>query len=158
MTTIFLDFETYFDPKFSLTKMTTMEYVRDPRFKVWGMGYRFINENETTWLGEDEVEDFIQSVDWDDTAVVAHNAMFDAYILTQYYNVTPQYYYDTAAMARGRWPGQSARLADVAERLFPDDPDMRKGEELVNAKCTTSVGVSDCENRIYVLDRQANIE
>ena len=37
-------------------------------------------------------------------------------------------------MARGRWPGESARLADVAERLFPDNPEMRKGEELVNAK------------------------
>ena len=89
MMTIFLDFETYFDTKFSLTKMTTMEYIRDPRFKVWGMGYRFIDETETTWLGEDEVADFIQSVDWDETAVVAHNAMFDAYILTQYYNVDP---------------------------------------------------------------------
>ena len=134
MTTIFLDFETYFDTKFSLTKMTTMEYVRDPRFKVWGMGYRFIDDTETTWLSEDEVEDFIRIVPWEDTAVIAHNAMFDAYILTQYYNVQPRYYYDTAAMARGRWPGQSARLADVAERLFPDNPDMRKGEELINAK------------------------
>ena len=60
--------------------------------------------------------------------------MFDAYILTQYYGVTPAYYYDTAAMARGVWPGQSARLADVAQRVFPDDTSMRKGDELINAK------------------------
>lgn len=134
MTQLFIDFETYFDPKFSLTKMTTMEYVRDPRFKVWGVGARFVNEDETTWYGEDEVQDFIDSVDWADTSIVAHNAMFDAYILTQYYKVTPQLYFDTAAMSRGLYPGESARLADVAERLFPDNEDMRKGEELVNAK------------------------
>ena len=134
MTQLFIDFETYFDPKFSLTKMTTMEYVRDPRFKVWGVGARFVHEDETTWYGEDEVQDFIDSVDWADTSIVAHNAMFDAYILTQYYKVTPQLYFDTAAMSRGLYPGESARLADVAERLFPDNEDMRKGEELVNAK------------------------
>lgn len=131
---LFLDFETYYDTKFSLTKMTTMEYVRDPRFKVWGVGARFSEEDETTWYGEDEVEDFIESVDWSDTIVICHNALFDAYILTQYYGVRPAGYGDTAAMARGCWPGESAKLADVAERVFPDDQNMRKGDELINAK------------------------
>jgi len=129
-----IDFETYFDTKLSLTKMTTMEYVRHPDFKVWGVGVRYAEDDTATWYGEDEVEDYIQSIPWRSVSMIAHNAMFDAYILTQYYGVTPAYYYDTAAMARGLWPGQSARLADVAERVFPDNPDMRKGDELINAK------------------------
>ena len=129
-----IDFETYFDTKLSLTKMTTMEYVRHPDFKVWGVGVRYAEDDTATWYGEDEVEDYIQSIPWGSVSMIAHNAMFDAYILTQYYGVTPAYYYDTAAMARGLWPGQSARLADVAERVFPDNPDMRKGDELINAK------------------------
>ena len=129
-----IDFETYFDTKLSLTKMTTMEYVRHPDFKVWGVGVRYTEDDTATWYGEDEVEGYIQSIPWGSVSMIAHNAMFDAYILTQYYGVTPAYYYDTAAMARGLWPGQSARLADVAERVFPDNPDMRKGDELINAK------------------------
>ena len=37
-------------------------------------------------------------------------------------------------MSRGRYPGQSARLAALAERLWPTSETMRKGEELVTAK------------------------
>ena len=48
-----LDFETYFDPKVSLTKMTTMEYVKHPMFKVWGVGIK-IDTGPTEWFGEDE--------------------------------------------------------------------------------------------------------
>lgn len=133
MDILVLDFETYYDRKFSLTKLTTMEYVADPRFKVWGLGYRWLNEEESTWLGEDEVQDFIDEVDWSKTHIVCHNALFDGYVLTQHYNVTPSYYYDTAAMARGDSPGLSASLAAVCERLWPLDESMRKGDELVSA-------------------------
>ena len=33
-----LDFETYFDRDYSLKKMTTEAYIRDPRFEVQGLG------------------------------------------------------------------------------------------------------------------------
>ena len=32
-----LDFETYYDKDLNLSKMTTMDYVRHEKFKVWGM-------------------------------------------------------------------------------------------------------------------------
>ena len=83
MTLLSIDFETYFDTKLSLTKMTTMEYVRHPDFKVWGVGIRHVGDNTATWYGEDEAEDYIHSIPWEDTKIIAHNAMFDAYILTQ---------------------------------------------------------------------------
>lgn len=133
MDIVTLDFETYYDSKFSLTKMTTMEYVKDERFKVWGVGIK-INDGTTEWYGEDEVEVAISEIDWRQVAVVCHNTPFDGYILTQYYKVTPKYYIDTAAMSRGLFPGQSARLKDVAIRCFPDDETMRKGDELADAK------------------------
>lgn len=133
MQTITLDFETYYSVQLSLTKLTTMDYVRHPDFKVWGVGIK-IEDEETEWYGESEVEDIINSIDWDNTKVLCHNTPFDAFILTQYYHVTPKYYLDTAAMARGTWPGQSAKLADVAVRCFPNDESMRKGDELIMAK------------------------
>ena len=133
MQLVTLDFETYYDPKFSLTKMTTMEYVRDERFKVWGVGIKIDNE-DTEWYGEDEAEDAIRDIDWEDTALLCQNTPFDGYILAEHYGIWPAYYLDTAAMARGLYPGQSSSLKDLAERTFPNDPSKRKGEELAQAK------------------------
>jgi DNA polymerase len=130
---ITLDFETYFDTKVSLTKLTTMDYVRHEKFKVWGVGIK-INDGPTEWYGEDEAELAIQDINWPEATLICHNTPFDGYILTQYYKYKPAYYIDTAAMNRGLFPGQSARLKDCAVRAFPNDDTMRKGEELADAK------------------------
>jgi DNA polymerase bacteriophage-type len=128
-----LDFETYYDKNLTLSKMTTMDYVRHEKFKVWGVGIK-INQDATEWYGEEECEDALRALDWDDATLICHNTPFDGYILTRYYGLTPKYYVDTAAMSRGLFPGQSARLKDCAIRAFPDDEHMRKGEELADAK------------------------
>jgi DNA polymerase len=133
MQLVTLDFETYYDPKFSLKKMTTMDYVRDERFKVWGVGIK-IGDEDTEWYSEDEAEDAIRDIDWKDTALLCQNTPFDGYVLAEHYGIWPAYYLDTAAMARGLYPGQSSSLKDLAERTFPNDPNMRKGEELAQAK------------------------
>ncbi len=133
MNLITLDFETYYDTTLSLGKMSTVQYVQHDDFKVWGVGVKY-NDEPTTWISEAECKDFLQEIDWEDAQLVCHNTLFDAYILTQVFGVYAKYYYDTAAMSRGLFPNESARLKDVSIRLFPRDPSMRKGEELVNAK------------------------
>lgn len=43
---IALDFETAWDRKeYTLSKMTTEEYVRDPRFKAWGLCWKEVGED-----------------------------------------------------------------------------------------------------------------
>ena len=133
MNLITLDFETYYDVRLSLSKMSTVQYVQDGEFKVWGVGVKF-NDEDTVWIPEDEVKEFLEQIDWDNAALVCHNTLFDAYILTQVFGVYAKYYYDTAAMSRGLFPNESAALKNVCTRLYPDNPSMRKGEELVNAK------------------------
>ena len=133
MNLITLDFETYYDTTLSLGKMSTVQYVQHQDFKVWGVGVKY-NDEPTVWISEAECKDFLQEIDWEDAQLVCHNTLFDAYILTQVFGVYAKYYYDTAAMSRGLFPNESARLKDVSIRLFPRDPSMRKGEELVNAK------------------------
>lgn len=128
-----LDFETYYDTKLSLQKITTMEYVRDPMFKVWGVGLQ-VDDGTPYWVSEDDVEHAFNEFDWDNTALLCHNTPFDGFVLTHHYGIKPAYYYDTAAMARGWWPGMSASLRATSERCFPDDPSMRKGNELISAK------------------------
>ena len=133
MNLLYLDFETYYDVQLSLTKMTTVQYVNHPDFKIWGVGLK-LNEGDTEWFGEDQYQEALEQIPWEETAVVCHNTLFDAYILTQYLGFYPAYYYDTASLSRGVYPNQSARLKDVAVRCFPNDESLRKGEELVNAK------------------------
>ena len=41
MNIITLDFETYFDQEYSLSKMTTEAYVRDSRFEPHGVGLAY---------------------------------------------------------------------------------------------------------------------
>ena len=49
-----LDFETYYDKDFSLSKITTENYIRDSRFQVIGFSYK-IDDGEPVWVsGEDE--------------------------------------------------------------------------------------------------------
>ena len=137
MDIVTLDFETFYSKEFSLTKLTIVEYVNDPRFKVWGVGIK-INQDPTEWYSADETQDAIDAIDWDNSTLVCHNTMFDGYILTQKYKAKPARYVDTASMSRGWWPHEKANLKDLAIRLWPDDETMRKGEELI-----TCMGVED---------------
>ena len=134
MNKLYLDFETFFDVGYSLTMLTTAEDVHSPEFKVWGVGVKWNDTKQSEWYNYEEIPDLFEQYIWEDMAVVCHNTLFDAYILTQIYKVYPKYYYDTAAMSRGLYPNESASLKNVCERLFPTDTTMRKGEELVTAK------------------------
>ena len=80
MNLITLDFETYYDVRLSLSKMSTVQYVQDDDFKVWGVGVK-LNDEDTVWIPEDEVKEFLEQIDWDNAALVCHNTLFDAYIL-----------------------------------------------------------------------------
>lgn len=132
-TLVTLDFETYYGPKHTLTSLSLFEYVKSDKFKVWGVGIK-IDDGTTEWYGEEEAEEALNEIDWEDSILLCHNTPFDGYILTHYYGLTPAYYLDTQAMSRGLYPGQPSSLKELSKRLFPDDETMRKGEELASAR------------------------
>ena len=101
MKIITIDFETYYDRQFSLSKITTEEYVRSPEFEVIGVAVKE-NDEKTTWFTGDfaGVSRFLGTFNWDDAAVLAHNSMFDAAILTWIYGIKPKAWLDTLSMAR----------------------------------------------------------
>lgn len=125
---ITVDFETYYDKEFSLSKLTTEEYVRDERFEVIGVGVK-VDDNETEWCADD-VETFLKKFNWQENFVLAHNTMFDAAILSWRYGVNPKAWLDTLSMARavdGAEAGNS--LAKLAQRYGIG----QKGTEVVLA-------------------------
>jgi len=98
MNIITLDFETYFDQEYSLDKMTTESYVRDPRFEAHVVGVRYPT-GETYW-NDQKLEVYLQDFDWHNTAVLAHHAHFDGLILSHHYGIKPAMWFDTLSMAR----------------------------------------------------------
>ena len=99
MDIITLDLETYYDKDYSLRKMTTEAYIRDPRFEVIGVGLK-VNDNPTDWYSGDDVEGYLNSIDYSDKAILAHNTAFDGAILSWLYNIKPRLWLDTLSMSR----------------------------------------------------------
>jgi DNA polymerase len=97
-----IDFETRWDSKeYTLSKMTTEQYVRDERFKAFGLCYKTLDvEEDITWVSHDDIQNWVDSVDWSRTAVLAHNAQFDIAILSWVYGAKPCFIFDSLSMAR----------------------------------------------------------
>ena len=98
---ITIDFETYYDKKYSLSKLTTEEYINDPQFQVIGVGVK-MNNNECQWFSgtHDEIREWLHQFDWEHSCAVAHNAMFDAAILNWHFEIRPSRWVDTLSLAR----------------------------------------------------------
>lgn len=101
MNIITLDFETYYDQQYSLSKMTTEEYVRDSRFEAIGVSVQ-VNDEPPEWCsgGKSAIAAFLATYDWDNCVAVAHNAMFDMAILSWRFGIRPKRIADTLSMAR----------------------------------------------------------
>lgn len=97
---IALDFETFFSQDFTLSKMTTESYIRDPRFEAHGAAIKWSQHEPATWYTDQALREVLARVDWSDTAVIAHHAHFDGLILAHHYNVRPKLWLDTLSMSR----------------------------------------------------------
>lgn len=132
MSTITLDFETYYSTEFSLSKMTTESYIRSADFEVIGFAYK-IDDQPSVWVtgNDEEICIALQELDLPSRNLICHNTAFDGAILAWRYGITPKYYFDTLSMARpvtGATVGGS--LAALAKKFLLGE----KGTEVVQAK------------------------
>lgn len=131
MSILTIDFETYYSPTFSLSKMTTEEYIRSREFEVIGVAVQ-VDDGEPEWFSGDALGTyaFLQRYDWANSIAIAHNAMFDGAILNWVYGIRPKGWIDTLSMARaihGTEVGGSLKV--LAEHYEIGV----KGTEVVNA-------------------------
>jgi hypothetical protein len=132
MDIITLDFETYYDKDYSLSKITTEEYVRDPRFQVIGVGVK-VNQGAAEWFSGTHgyIREKLASYDWANSAVLAHNMMFDGAIMSWRFGIRPKVLFDTLCMARAiHGVEKSASLKALAENYAVGE----KGTEVLDAK------------------------
>ena len=104
-----IDFETrwssketnWCDTPYTLSKMTTEEYIRSPLFHAFGACvHEYGSSDPTVWVTHDKLKKYFASIDWSTTAVLAHNSMFDISILTMIYGHRPCFVFDSLSMGR----------------------------------------------------------
>ena len=126
-----VDFETMYDRHYSLSKMTTEEYIRDELFEVIGVSVK-VNDAPAEWMSgtKAQTKKWLEQFAWDSSVAVAHNAMFDMSILNWHFDIRPKRIADTLSMARAiDGPDAGNSLAKLAERYELGV----KGDEVVNA-------------------------
>lgn len=104
----YIDFETYYDGDYTLKKMTTTEYIRDPRFQIIGVSVA----KKSHTIAYDEPAKWFTGAHWqianwlrekmniEDSIVVAHNCMFDAAILEWVLGIKVKSYQCTMMLSR----------------------------------------------------------
>ena len=77
MQIVTLDFETFYDRDYSLSKMTTEAYVRDPQFEAIGVSVK-LNNQPTEWASgtHNQIEKYLKTFPWEDAMLLCHNTMF----------------------------------------------------------------------------------
>jgi DNA polymerase I-like protein with 3'-5' exonuclease and polymerase domains len=96
-----VDFESFYDRDYSFTKLTTEEYVRDPRFEAIGVSVK-ANDEPAQWFSgpKNKMKAWLERFPWGEAAAVAHNAMFDMAVLAWHFDIRPKRILDTLSMAR----------------------------------------------------------
>lgn len=120
METITIDFETYYDKHYSLSKMQTDEYILDDRFQTILACAEDSQGVKTSFTGDElEIAGKLRSYcDWSKVAVRCHNAHFDGFILTQRYGIKPRLWKCTLSQARMLHPHlKSHSLANLAKHF-----------------------------------------
>lgn len=138
MKTLYLDFETYYDKTFSLSRMTTQEYITDSRFEVLMMSVA-MDDSPVAVLDAEVIPSFLSLLDPNETCVVSHNSVFDQLILSHHYGFVPALAGDTMALARAMgWHvaaggGSLDALTRALGEALPDLDLPHKGTAVINA-------------------------
>jgi DNA polymerase len=129
MDIVTIDFETYYDKDFSLSKMTTEQYVRSSLFEIIGVGVK-VNDYPTDWYSGDNPGKFLKSLDYSKRAILCHNTAFDGAILSWHFGISPRLWLDTLGMAR---PLHNVTVGGSLAKLAAYYRLGKKGDEVVAA-------------------------
>ena len=118
-----IDFETYYTTVaqggYTLSRMTTEEYVRDPRFEIIGVSIKHGDEPSRYYTGDlDYIKAVLHQIDWANTLSIGHNkSEFDSLILTEVIGVRPRAYACTLQMARALHGSKDSGGKNIANGL-----------------------------------------
>lgn len=149
MRIITIDFETFYSREFSLSKMTTEEYIRSPDFEVIGVAVK-VDDEKTVWFSGTKADTakFLRGYDWDNSIGLAHNAVFDFAILNWHFDLRPKKIADTLSMSRAIHGTEvSASLAALVQHYSLGE----KGTEVLDAMGKRRIDFDSAELHRYGL-------
>lgn len=141
-----LDFETYYDDDFTLKKLSTSEYIRDPRFEVIMCGIKVGTGKTRVYRGAAETREALAAIDWSTHAVLCHHTQFDGLILSHHFGVVPSRYYCSLSMARGWLSNDIGAGLDEVSKYFGRGGKHDEGKALINMK---GVRLADMHPEVY---------
>jgi len=148
MDVITIDAETFYDKDYSLSKMSTTAYVLDKRFEVIGVGVKVNDEETKTYTGSKMyIAGVLAGYNWKDSYVLAHNALFDATILSHCFGIKPKMWLDTLSMARAL---HGTEVGGSLKALAQHYQVGEKGSEVMNALGKRRMAFSEAELAAYM--------
>lgn len=114
------DFETYYDAAYSLSKITTEEYIRSPQFETIGCSIQMPTWPAPRWFVGADLGMFIETFrdELEQCALLAHHTAFDGAICAWQYDLHFKLYLDTMSMGQPLFGFTSGvSLAKLAETL-----------------------------------------
>jgi hypothetical protein len=96
-----LDYETYYDRDYSLSRMSTEDYVYDDRFEIIMVSLKKNDEKTVIFSShvEQDYAEWLKKQGVHRGSALAHNMMFDGLILAKL-GLYPRMYFDTLCMAQ----------------------------------------------------------
>lgn len=133
-TIVTLDFEIFYSSDFTLKKLGTEPYVRDPRFEVIGVGVK-LGAQPSVWMEERDFRAWAKRFPWERVSVLAQHAHFEGLILSHHYGIRPGFWLDTLSMSRAiHGPGGPSGKGNDLGSLAIHYGVGVKGDELAAAK------------------------
>ena len=99
MDIVTIDFESYYSQDYSLSKLTTEEYIRGREFEIIGVGVK-LNDGPVVTRTGSSAADYLKGIDFSDKAILCHNTAFDGAILSWKMGIRPKLWLDTMSMSR----------------------------------------------------------
>lgn len=127
---ITIDIETYYDKEYSLSKLTTEQYINDARFEIIGMSVK-INNMPAAWVSYSTLDEYATMLkQFEGNAFCAHNTLFDGAICEWRLGIRPKFWFDTLSMAR---PKHNANVGCSLKKLADFYQIGEKGTEVILA-------------------------
>lgn len=113
-----VDYETYWDNDYSLSKLATTDYIMDPRFEAQIASVRSLSWAKPRVMEMAQFKVWARSVNWATAGFLGHHTQFDGLIASHHHGIKPKFYFDTLSMARPTMPITVARRLDSLSRAL----------------------------------------
>jgi DNA polymerase I-like protein with 3'-5' exonuclease and polymerase domains len=149
MKLITIDFESYYGPDFSLTKLTTEDYIRDPRFEVILVSVQ-VGKEVPKWFSGTmaQTKEWLLQFDLEQNGLLAHNMSFDGLILQHHFGIVPKMYFDTRLMAQAKFKPYTGS-ASLKNCMTYAGLGLEKGDEVHNMYGRSRASLSREELEVY---------